>query len=151
MTNELKRTRRTAEEKEAERRAKLCKCSASCTIPKAERKPEYHTDGQYCACLDREKRGGSYKCPVKGDSICRHIHLYRVETFQAPAGSPLAAFQAKNPLGAGASELDNMIARLCGPDPKKAKPNQWQNPANQTVQTFTENQPKGRGLRVLKR
>lgn len=118
MESKPKRTRRTAEEKEAERLAKLCKCSAGCQIPStdAESIAEHGTTCHWCGCKDYGFRGGSYR--DEQGQCCRHIHAQRVLSFQAPAGSPLAAFQQRNPLGL-AEDTEALITKLCGPPPAK--------------------------------
>ena len=32
-----------------------------------------------CSCADRIKKGGSYTCPMKGDKICKHIFMRRMQ------------------------------------------------------------------------
>lgn len=117
MTDKPKRTRRTAEEKEAERLANLCRCSANCQIPKAdpESVKEHGSTETWCGCKDYEFRGGSYPDPDTGNKICRHIHHVRVESFQAPEGTPLHTFQNQNPT----VHVEDLITKLWGPKPTK--------------------------------
>jgi hypothetical protein len=46
---------------------------------------KHNTAFEVCFCHDFEYRGGSYRDPINGDKICKHMYLYRTHVRKAQA------------------------------------------------------------------
>lgn len=66
------------------------------TIPKTNNEAvlKYNTCFEQCQCPDFQNRGGSYRDPINGDHICKHVAHYRANVRYAEERNVMITVQA---------------------------------------------------------